>query len=368
MPQPETDPKLPRREPVRVLADFHHHALWESLRLLFEVRFGWSLYRPYGMEWYEEGFWNYERQQWGDAVARQYLHPWDDDEDHGDHFTRWDRKYPGQTFKMVTLPQFRSQRWDYVIATLDHNEPAFHRLAGEVGARYGIEIGNQWGGHAFQLRPFVLSGVMPNPAPVFCPSVVVRQEFDADVMFRASPPPMDPPVAASFVNCFPTAPTYPRWRAVADLVPEIDWKVYGPYCEGAEDRFRAGDIERVPDIADRMREATFGWHDKHWSDGFGHVIHNWLAIGRPPIGTMAYYTGEIDGQRRIVADLLIPDRTCVDTTGKGPEWIADRIRGFLRDPESYRQMGAEAAALYRSKIDHAAEADAVHVMLTGEHL
>ena len=42
---------------IRILADFHHHALWESLRLVFEERFGWELYRPIGMDWFIEGYW-----------------------------------------------------------------------------------------------------------------------------------------------------------------------------------------------------------------------------------------------------------------------------------------------------------------------
>ena len=63
---------------MKVLADYHHHDLWESLELLF-ARFGWTLYRPIGMEWFEQGYWNHERKWHGDAIARQYLEPWGSD-------------------------------------------------------------------------------------------------------------------------------------------------------------------------------------------------------------------------------------------------------------------------------------------------
>lgn len=46
---------------MRVLADYHHHDLFESLAILFEDRLGWELYRPIGMEWFDEGYWNFER-------------------------------------------------------------------------------------------------------------------------------------------------------------------------------------------------------------------------------------------------------------------------------------------------------------------
>jgi hypothetical protein len=35
----------------RVLADWHHPALWESLSILFEDRFGWELYSMGGVDW-----------------------------------------------------------------------------------------------------------------------------------------------------------------------------------------------------------------------------------------------------------------------------------------------------------------------------
>ena len=42
---------------MRVFADYHHSALYESLRLLFEERLDWKLYKPIGTEWYANGYW-----------------------------------------------------------------------------------------------------------------------------------------------------------------------------------------------------------------------------------------------------------------------------------------------------------------------
>jgi hypothetical protein len=37
------------------------------------------LYRPIGMDWFEQGYWNHERKWHGDAIAKQYLEPWGSD-------------------------------------------------------------------------------------------------------------------------------------------------------------------------------------------------------------------------------------------------------------------------------------------------
>ena len=346
---------------VRVLADFHHHALWESLRILFEDRFGWDLYRPYGMAWYEQNFWQFEKAMHGDAVAKQYLLPYDDDVDRGEYTERWDRKYPGRSFRMVSLEQFRSQKWGFVVCTLDHNEVGFWSLANEVGARYGIEIGNQWGNHQFHLRPFVLSSILPNPAPAYCPSAIVRQEFDLEMFRPTVPGPLES--VSTFVNCFPTAPTYPRFLATADLLPYLDWKVYGAYCEAADDRYKMGDIEKVPDIADAMRRSSIGWHDKHWSDGYGHVIHNWFAVGRPVFGSQSYYDGRDGSGRRIAADLFTPGNS-VDISDLSPSEVAREIRSLLEDPDRYLRMAEAAAARFREIVDFSADAEAAYAMLT----
>jgi hypothetical protein len=81
---------------VKILADYHHHDLWESLELLFTDRFGWDLFRPIGMEWFDAEYWNLERAWHGDAIARQYLSPWGNDAqpdlEHG-YYTRLDASH-----------------------------------------------------------------------------------------------------------------------------------------------------------------------------------------------------------------------------------------------------------------------------------
>ena len=45
-----------------------------------------------------------------------------------------------------------------------------------------------------------------------------------------------------------------------------------------------GNLTPVGNVAEEMARATWAYHDKPTGDGFGHVIHNWAAVGRPLIG------------------------------------------------------------------------------------
>ena len=56
----------------RVLCDFHHSSLLRSLVLLFEERLDMALYRPIGMDWFDEGFWAINNQR---DTAEQFLKP-----------------------------------------------------------------------------------------------------------------------------------------------------------------------------------------------------------------------------------------------------------------------------------------------------
>jgi len=127
---------------MRVLADYHHHDLWESMEILFPERLGWSLIRPIGMEWFEQGYWNHERKWHGDAVAKQYLEPWGDDYACGmtygmkpatGYFNRYDKSH-GRVQVLATLDQLRDEPPDIVISSLAHNHEGMARFASEVGA------------------------------------------------------------------------------------------------------------------------------------------------------------------------------------------------------------------------------------------
>lgn len=340
---------------MRVLVDYHHHDLWESLELL-AARLGWTLYRPIGMDWFEQGYWNHERKFWGDAIARQYLQPWDSDTD-----TRYDASH-GRYQRLVTLEQARDLRPDIVISSLAHNHEGFARFASEVGATFGLQLGNVRFSHIdmaedrWDLAAFgLVSGYMPVEPPK--PHVVYHQEFSLADFAPTPPPRHDPFRVSSFVQCYPESPTYINWTSTAPLAPDLDWRVYGAYGAAPLDGYAAGNIDVCSGVALAMRDSDVAWHAKAWSDGYGHVIHNWFAVGRPLLGIHGYYRNQMAGA------LWIEGVTAWDIERRSQDEVIALLRRF-RDDEEFHQRACEAAsARFREVVDFDAEADQIRALM-----
>jgi glycosyltransferase involved in cell wall biosynthesis len=369
---------------VRVLIDRHHHALLESLLMLFEDRFGWECFIPYGMDWYDDDIYIFERDYrrahgWEpvDAVARQYLEgiwtdTWRNDlapDGSVPIVVAHDPRHPWRTHRGITLDAARQIRWDIVLSSLPHNDVGMARFAKERGAIFGVQVGNEsqqsaWGFADFILSSSTLAGHGTEDIGrrfdfMGTPTVMYHQEFDLDVFHHAWPPANRREVA-SWVNCFCEGPSYPDFltfaRAHAD---EFDFRVYGSYGRdtGKEDEFAGGDISPVPDVAETMRRARVGWHSKHWSDGFGHTIHNWFAIGRPVIGYRRYYEGKIAGP------LWIEGVTGFDLENRTEAELLDLLRRLRDDDDYHRRISENAAARFRAIVDFDAEAEVIKAML-----
>lgn len=349
---------------MRVLADYHHHDLWESLELLC-ARLGWELYRPIGMEWFAEGYWNHERKWHGDAVARQYLMPWGDDTpratgDHVRYDLRLDRSH-GRDLRLVTLDAARELRPDIVISTLAHNHEGFARFASEVGATFGLQIGNvrfsaidmeedRWDLAAFGL----VSGLMPVPPPK--PHVVYHQEFSLRD-FAPVPPPRQGLRVSSFVQCYPeTEWAYGYWLQTAAKTPELDWRVWGAYGTCPTDQYAAGNLDVCADVAQAMQASDVAWHLKRWSDGYGHVYHNWFAVGRPMIGWRSYYATQMGGA------LWLEGETAWDIETRNVDEIAALLRRFRDDEDFHLRACERAAARFREVVSFDREAEAIRTM------
>jgi hypothetical protein len=297
-----------------MLIDYHHSDLFESHLLLFADRFGWEVWRPIGMEWFDEGYWNFEREYHGDAVAKQYLELWSSDTPTRAEgiYRRQDSTHPGRTLDMITLDAARERPWDVVISSVPDNDWGFAKFAKEVGATFGVHVGNEAQQSMFHLAAFALvSSRLHTKLP--CPSVEYRQPFDTEGIFYHEWPPAERRSVASFVQCFAENPiSYQAFLSHARELPdEFDWKVYGSYGGHPEDEFACGNLTPVTEVGRRMRDVGVIWHAKEWSDGFGiphteHVIHNAFAVGRPIIGVHAYY------QDKLAGDLWVEGETAFD--------------------------------------------------------
>lgn len=320
---------------MRLLIDFHHDCLYESMALLCD-RLGWTLYRPVGMDWYEQGYWNHERKWHGDAVARQYLP------------TDGSNPFHGRTHNLLSLEQARDEPPDIVMSSLAHNHEGFGRFAAEVGATFGLQIGNvrfsaqdmaedRWDLAAFGL----VSGLMPVEPPK--PHVVYHQEFDTRAYV---PPPRLGLTVSSFVQCYPQdRPAYDYWLKGAEAAPHHNWRVYGAYGEAPADVYEAGNLPRCVLVREEMEASDVAWHAKRWSDGYGHVIHQWFAAGRPVLGFRDYYKDQLAGR------LWVEGETGWDIASLTPGELAELLQRFRDDGDFHLRASEAAAARFRSLVD-----------------
>lgn len=337
----------------RVLVDFHHSSLLRSLVLLFEGRLGMELYRPLGMEWYHEGFWAINNLE---DTARQFLdlgsQPQDataplNDVDTGKNdqkgkvYTMFD---PGleTTHKACTLDYFKLHQFDYVIASIPQHVEPFKELIKRYNpsAKLIVQIGNNWQNYDFGDTPVLASVRGPIKATK---AIYYHQEFDLTV-FNDTPVPATRKVY-SFVNVIEEKPSaWSDYCSLKRLMERTGWefRAYGGQCPD-------GNMTGPRQLAKKMREAAFIFNVKPGGDGFGHIIHNAYAVGRPVITRSSHYKGQL------AEDLLVPG-TFIDLDRYGAVEVQNLLTSYMLDPDDLEAMGRRAASRFDEVVDYTQEA------------
>ncbi len=329
-----------------VLIDRHQADLFYSLQLLFEDRLGHTVYTPIGFDWFDAGVWQFGHQHFGRSLAEQFLRidaRWSDD------LTSRDTHHPDRLIRGVTWDQARQMDWAYVVATVPDNQTGFHAFSMDHGAKYVLQVGNtnqyvDWG-----LDPLAL---VSSEVPIAGRGIRYHQEFDSQGTFGYRAPIAKSRVrVATFVNCYSSmSGTYPQWLQAKELAPDFIWREHG--IDGVD-----GNLEPVSAIADQMAVADFGWHSKEQGDGFGHVIHNWAAIGRPLVGQAHRYRG------RLAEPLWVDGETCIDLDQHPVPEAIGMMREIVADPARHRAMCKAIRAKFDSLVDYAAEAEQIRAFL-----
>jgi hypothetical protein len=312
---------------VRVLVDFHHSDLLDSLYRLFEDRLGMETYVPRGLEWFERDYWQFGKWTFGDdRLGRQFLLG-----------PERDNLIPDRVIRHMTLDEAQALDWDVIVATVPDNYDGYRRFAREKGAQFVIQVGNV--NQAMGDCDLILdsTGAYPN-------GLAFTPEFDMDGAFRYEPPESTRQVA-SFVNLFPGLPCYGTYLATMEQLSDWQGKVFG---HNGTDGF----IEPASKIGDMMRLCDFGWQDKVTGDGFGYVIHKWASVGRPLIGHASHYRGQ-------VAEDLWQEDTSIDLDHYSPAQAATRMNEIVNDWGLFQSMSLEIASRVRNRIDFAQDAERV---------
>jgi hypothetical protein len=320
---------------MKVFTDMHHGELFYSLQLLFEGRLGWELYRPIGIEWYNEGFWNIFPHP---GTAQQFLatdqavnpprgmegKPFPEHSCFNRDYTYDDGIYyvknptKDKVHAAITLEKFKDTNFDIIISSIPQHIGPFNRLISDYqpGAKHIFQVGNAWGQQPGVRN--ILASTAPFPTPSDINIVFYHQEFDLNWFSY------EPPTTQSTVH------SYIHWMQRKDLMDQ-----YASLLPGWTFRaFGAGmdeDIAKTQDVAQKMKESAFTWHYKPEGDGYGHGVFSSYACGRPAIIWKPFYNG------KLAEALLIDNQTCIDISKYTPQQGAEVIRRFSV-PGEHRKM------------------------------
>lgn len=138
---------------------------------------------------------------------------------------------------------------------------------------------------------------------------------------------------------------------MARSMPEHQWRIYGSYGSfQGHDEFEAGNLPTTVAVAEHMRNTDVIWHTKAWSDGYGHVIHNAFATGRPVVGDYQYYKDKMAGP------LWVDGVTCFDTGAHDAIYIRESIRHLFEEPAALVAMCEASRKRFDEIVDFADDA------------
>jgi hypothetical protein len=341
---------------MKIFSDQHHLSLYNSLRLLFEERLSGKLYRPIGKEWLDEGYWRMaEIYNNAPETVEQYLGVRDDyipkdgslplnrvQKIEEGIFYVWDPEY-NYYHKAIPLSRFLNLDINIVIASIPQHIESFKKLCAihPNKPKFIYQVGNSWNIDQGYADNILASAIIPN-VPVNTNMVTYHQEFDLDIFHYGEP--NQSKKVYSFINCLGTAEHYKEdWELFLELeklMPDWEFRSFGGSC-------RDGAAHGAKALAEKMREAQFVFHVKRWGDGYGHIIHNAAAVGRPIITRLSDYQGKLGGS-------LITSSNSIIIDGLSPQQIRDKIIGSNSD-----EMSKSTYENFKSVVDFDKEAEEI---------
>lgn len=338
---------------MKILTDFHHTSLLRSLVLLFENRLNMSVYRPVGMEWFYEGYWSVNNQV---DTARQFLDletqfRVDNTPElnviHGHSDGIYELYDPGNisTHKGILLEAFKSEKFDYLIASIPAHIPIYEKLIKEYqpSAKLIVQIGNNWDSNIFNgmnVLASVKPGMVQNANVVY-----YHQEFDTNI-FKPSDHKVSKNIS-SYINILQNIPN--GWNDFSTLEKMlnglISFKSYGGQC-------RDGNKAGAKELADSMSIDDFVFHVKDHGDGYGHIIYNAYACGRPVILRKSDYIGKL-------AEELISDNNSIDLDQLSHEECVNLIKNIYQDGSLLEDMSINAYKSFVNNVNFSQDAEKV---------
>lgn len=330
---------------MNIFSDFHHGGLYTSFIHLFEERLGYKLFRPIGKEWFDKGYWKIAEPYNNNlGTIEQYLGIRSVPDDGTTPLNEVMNQREGvyyvkdeahmKTQRAIEFGKFCNMEIDIIIASIPAHIEPYKKLIEKYHpkAKLIFHIGNiGWGS---SIDKYSVDNILASikEVPTSKNVCFYRQEFDLgifDYEYR------DPNyVISSFVH---SANNKGLFHAdMMQHLPEFKFNDYGYSLKG------------VGSISEAMKRSTFGYHNKPGGDGFGHIIHNWMAVGKPIIVNLNDYKDKLAGE------LLIDGVTCIDMSARTPQQVAGNVREIIQG--GYRDMCDNINKAFKEKIDFESDA------------
>lgn len=320
-------------------------SLTYSLELLFGKRLGYRLLYPIGLEWYEKGYWGVYPHP--DTVA-QYLsleradasvyHQEKIETGSGPEAVDRSIYYCPDITKdiyerAITFEKFLETPIDIFIASIPEHVQPFSRLIRRFKpkAKLILQVGNMFPEFNFQGVKNVLNST-ERRAPFFTHAIKYNQEFSLSDFFYEPPTRLRKIVAFAFYLW-----QDPICRETQGKLTDFSLETYGSGNEFPG-------IVKTGEVARKMREADFIWHVKAGGDGYGHVLHNAAAVGRPVILSKKTY------QKLRFGKFVEDGKTCVCIDGLKPEALVKKIRHYA-EPDRHRRLCENIYERFRNLVD-----------------
>lgn len=353
---------------MNILCDKHHQGLAYSLQLLFEKRLGFNVYFPIGMAWADEGYWKvHEPYNFDQGTAKQYLdlnqvyHPKDGTPPlntvsgfNDGTYRIWDGVHDVYQ-KAITVDQFAHMPIDIIISSIPRHYETFETLRKKYHpeAKHINHMGNMF----HEMHGLLQNGTVKNllastiefPVPKNVNAVFYHQEFSLETF--AYKPPTEFAVVRNFVNCLKDTSDAHLWYEYKEAMPDLLWKMHGI---GGDD----GVVNGAKNLADAMRASGMLWFVKPGGDGYGHVLYNAGAVGRPLITRRSHYVGKLG------AELMIPDLTCIDLDSGGFNENVKKIYA-LTNPEKSQRMSDNMYERFKQVVHFDQDAEKVRGFMGG---
>ena len=201
---------------MKILADFHHDGLYNSLHRLFEKRFGYELYQPIGFDWYRKDFWKYSEKY---PTVKQYLDIPNEANYLDDHYEIYEKRHD-YTRKALTFQQFLEKDIDVIIASVNQHEEPYSKLIKEhkPNAKLIRQVGNVHDNVNYDICKNVMISASPRSIPQDVTAIFYHQEFDLNLFTYEEI--YNNKNITSLMNCVPDSVDIPIYRKYKEELSE----------------------------------------------------------------------------------------------------------------------------------------------------